>query len=373
MVREGGGAEGTQADRGTTRRVQRTGSSSLAVTLPKSWTEAMNVRAGTPLRFTDLGGGRLEIAIGSTNVGGQEHPQPLRIEATDLPPQLLSRLLVGSYVVGQDHVHITARGGLGGPQRQEIRALAARMLGMNIVGESPEGVEVQNFVDPTRYPLSRLLDQMLRLLGMELRSCRQMLSTRVRAAPAEFPGREEEIDRLYLLMVRQLLIASDDFRVAREIGVESHHYQIGYRVVVKMLEEVGDLLAWIGPELQGSLDRLQDLPQGPLGNIDSQFQKLETRLEATMEAFTRLSVIQANATLNAIEEDLAADPALLKSITGRIRDVPTANSVQRIGSGLAQALQMLAVVNEITINRAVEPETVARSQGRVVLDTSRKA
>ena len=364
--------QGTQADPGNTRRVQRTGNSSLAVTLPKSWTKAMNVRAGTPLRIIALGGGRLEISIESPIGGGRENLRPLRIEATALPPQLLSRLLVGSYVVGHDHVYITARGGLGGPQREEIRALAARMLGMNIVAESPEGVEVQNFVDPTRYPLSRILDQMLRLLGMELRSCRQMLSTRVLTPVNEFPGQEEEIDRLYLLMVRQLLIASDDFRVAREIGVESHHYQIGYRVVVKMLEEVGDLLAWIGPELRGSLDRLQDLPQGLLRDIEAQFQKLETRLGATMEAFTRFSVTQANGTLNAIKEDLAGDPALLKSIVGRIQNVPTANSLQRIGSGLHQALQMLAVVNEITINRAVEPETVARSQGQVVLDTDRK-
>ncbi len=372
MVPEGGAAEGTQADPGTTRRVQQTGRSSLAVTLPKSWTESMNVRAGTPLRFTDLGGGRLEISIGSTNAAGREKPQPLLIEATGLPPQLLSRLLVGSYVVGHDRVRITARGGLGGPQREEIRALAARMLGMNIVAESPEGVEVQNFVDPTRYPLSRILDQMLRLLGMEIRSCRQLLSTRVRGAVTGFPGQEEEIDRLYLLMVRQLLIASDDFRVAREIGVESHHYQIGYRVVVKMLEEVGDLLAWIGPELQGSLDGLRNPGPGLLGDIDGEFQKLETRLEATMQAFTRFSVTQANATLNAIEEDLTGDSALLKSIVRRIQDAPTANSVQRIGSGLMQALQMLAVVNEITINRAVEPETVARSHGQVVLGANRK-
>ncbi len=366
-------AEGPETEPGTTRRVQRTGGSSLAVTLPKSWTQAMRVKVGTPLRFSDLGGGRLEISLAATDAGARGNPRPLGIDATDLPPHLISRLLVGSYVVGQNRVRITARGGLTGTQRQEIRSLAGRMLGMSIVAETPEWVEVQNFVDPTRYPLSQILAQMVRLLGAEVHACRQLLSTRDPAAVAEIPGQEEEIDRLYLLMVRQLLIASDDFRVAREIGVESHHYQIGYRVVVKMLEEVGDLLAWIGPELQASLGRLQDLPRGLLEELDGEFQTVEARLGATMEAFTRFSVTQANATLNAIEEDLTGGPDRLRSIVHRIRDGPSAGSVQRVGSGLHQALQILAVVNEITINRAVEPETVARSEGQVVLDTNRKA
>ncbi len=357
---------------GATRRAQRTGGSSLAVTLPKSWTDAMNVQAGTPLRFVDLGGGRLEISLATTDPGRLPVPEPLRIEATDLPPRLLPRLLIGSYVVGQDHVRIVARGGLPESQRQEIRGLASRLLGMSVVAESPEEVDVQNFVDPTRYPLSRILDQLVRLLAAEIRSCRTALSRRDPRALADLPGQEEEVDRLYLLMVRQLLIASDDFQVAREIGVESHHYQIGYRVVVKMLEEVGDLLADIGLELGGPLDSLRGLPPGPLADLDGLFQKLEARLGSTTEAFTHFSVVQANDTLNGIEEDLPGNLALLKAVVHRIRDAATAASVQRIGSNLIQALGLLSVVNEITINRAVEPETVARAQGQVSLGASRK-
>ena len=366
------GEEGAGREPGATRRAQRTGGSSLAVTLPKPWTDAMNVQAGTPLRFVDLGGGRLEISLATTDPGRLPVPEPLRIEATDLPPRLLSRLLIGSYVVGQDHVRIVARGGLPESQRQEIRGLASRLLGMSVVAESPEEVDVQNFVDPTRYPLSRILDQLVRLLAAEIRSCRTALSRRDPRALADLPGQEEEVDRLYLLMVRQLLIASDDFQVAREIGVESHHYQIGYRVVVKMLEEVGDLLADIGLELGGSLDSLRGLPPGPLADLDGLFQKLEARLGSTTEAFTHFSVVQANDTLNGIEEDLPGNLALLKAIVHRIRDAATAASVQRIGSNLIQALGLLSVVNEITINRAVEPETVARSQGQVSLGASRK-
>jgi phosphate uptake regulator len=372
MAREEVAGEGAGGDPDTTRRVQRTGGTSLAVTLPKSWTDAMNVRVGTRLRFVDRGGGRLEISLATTDPGRHPAPEPLRIVATNLPLGLLPRLLIGSYVVGHDHVRIVAQGGLPESLRQEIRGLASRLLGMSVVAESPGEVDVQNFVDPTRYPISRILDQMVRLVREEIRLCRTALSRRDPQPLTDLPGQEEEVDRLYLLMVRQLLIASDDFQVAREIGVASHHYQIGYRVVVKMLEEVGDLLAEIGRELGGSLDSLRELPPGIIEGLDGLFQTLETRLGTTMEAFTHFSVVQANDTLNGLEEDLPGNLALLKGLVRRIREATTAAAVQRIGSNLVQALRLLSIVNEITINRAVEPETVSRSQGEVFLDTSRK-
>ena len=358
---------------GSMRRVQRTGGSSLAVTLPKAWTDAMKVHVGTALRFNDLGEGRLEISLVPSESRRPAGQWLLRIDATRLPPNLLSRLLVGAYVTGQDRVQLTAQAGLSMSQRQEVGRTVGRILGMSIVGESPEGVEVQNFVDPTKYHLSRIVDQVVRLLRAELQTCLQALSGNGPKGLVELPGMEEEIDRLYLLMVRQLLIASDDFRVAREIGVESHHYQMGYRVVVKMLEEIGDLLTRIGRELEGILTDLQRLPGDPIQDLCGRLQEFDGHLVATMEAFTRLSVTRANATLNAIGEYLPNCHALCNTLARRVRDAATAIAVQRIVSNLIQAEQMLVIVNEITINRAVEPETVAKTGGQVSLSERQKA
>jgi phosphate uptake regulator len=368
-----GETEDRDSNPGSMRRVQRTGGSSLAVTLPKAWTDAMKVHAGTALRFNDLGEGRLEISLVPSESRTPAGQRLLRIDATRLPPNLLSRLLIGAYVTGQDRVQLTAQGGLSVSQRQEVGRTAGRILGMSIVAESPVGVEVQNFVDPTKYHLSRIVDQVVRMLRAELETCRQALSGNGPKGLAELPGMEEEIDRLYLLMVRQLLIASDDFRVAREIGVENHHYQMGYRVVVKMLEEIGDLLSRIGRELEESLPHLQTLPRNPVRDLCGRLQEFDGHLVATMEAFTHLSITQANATLNVIGEDLPNCYALSNSLARRVRDAATVIAVQRIVSNLIHATQMLVIVNEITINRAVEPETVAKTGGQVSLNERQKA
>ena len=318
---------------------------------------------GTPLAH-ELGEGRLELSLSEMRV-----QKVLRIDATAAPPNLLSRLLVGSYITGQDQVLITAHGGLTTAQRDEIHQLVDRTLGMSVVGDSPEVVEIQNFVDPGKHELPRLLHRVVQMLRTEIEVCRVALATQEAPQLSLIDTIEEEVDRFYLLMVRQLLLSSDNPRVARNIDVESHHYQIGYRLVAKVLEVTGDLLHGIGAELQGNLPGLRHLPRTLTHELVRRLERLDHLLTRTMDAFDRLSVVDANATLNLITEALPKDADLAQRLCRRIPNRKVAVAAQRIAYHLDMALEMLIIVNEVTINRSVEPETVARTGTRVPMSS----
>ena len=308
-----------------------------------------------------------ELGEGRLGVGLSEGPvqKVLRIDATGAPPNLLVRLLVGSYITGQDQVLITARPGLTEAQRREIHRLVDRTLGMSVVGDSPEVVEVQNFIDPGKHELPRLLHRVAQMLRTELDLCRSALLSKGTPQLALIETIEEEIDRFYLLMVRQLLLSSDNPRMARSIDVESHHFQIGYRLVAKVLEMTGDLIQGMGVEIQRNLSGLRRLPKPMLHEFVSRLERFDHLLTRTMDAFDRLSVIDANATLNVIGEVLPRDAAFGQRICRTIPNRKVAVSAQQIATSLDMALEMLIIVNEVTINRSVEPETVARSGARV--------
>lgn len=308
----------------------------------------------------ELGEGRLEPTILDGRI-----QKVLRIDATGAPANLLGRLLVGSYITGQDQVLVTARNGLTPAQRSEIHRLVDRILGMTVVGDTPEEVEIQNFIDPGKYELPRLLHRVVQMLRTELEACGAALSGREAPPLQVIETIEEEIDRFYLLMVRQLLLSSDSPRIARNIDVESHHYQIGYRLVAKVLEVTGDLVHGIGTELQANLPGLRRLPASLIREIVTRIERLELLLTRTMDAFDRLSVVEANATLNVIGEVLPKDAGFGQSICRRIPNRKVAVAAQRISYNLDMALEMLIIVNEVTINRSVEPETVARTGTRV--------
>ncbi|EQD46471.1 hypothetical protein B1B_12616, partial [mine drainage metagenome] len=161
-------------------------------------------------------------------------------------------------------------------------------------------VEVQISVDPGKYEFARLLQRTVRLLDQAVELCRRSLREGNPSVLDRLPLVEDEIDRFYLLMVRQLLLASDDFHIAVEIGVTSHHFQIGSRLVAKVLEVNGDLLADIGHELGSWLgtDRAPLLKAAD--SMDRMLADFDSFLKRTMEAFLSLSVLGANATLNEI-------------------------------------------------------------------------
>jgi len=358
---------------GFTRRVQRTGSSSLSITLPKAWTDSMNLQTGDTLRFRDLGEGRLEITPANAEAPTERRQRLLRIDASAAPPKLLARLLIGAYITGQDQVVVTSSSGVTPEQRQEVRRTVAHVLGMTVVDEETGSVEVQNFVDPGKYQFHRLMSQVVRVLHTELETCRSVLAGGDPTALQQLGPMEDEIDRFYLLMVRQLLLSSDDFQVARDIGVESHHYQIGYRLLAKVLEVTGDLISGIGHELDNNLPGLRRVPKPALSDLLGLISRVESLLRRTMDAFTRLSVVDANSNLNEIDKSLPADHMLGDSLARHISDRRVAVAAQRVVSNLVMAIEMLVIVNEVTINRSVEPETVAKSDGQVAMHSRRPA
>ena len=304
------------------------------------------------LPIHELGEGRLEPGIPNGR------PQKvLRLDVTGAPPKLLGRLLVGSYITGQDQVFVTARHGLTAAQKTEIHGVVDRTLGMTVVGDNPDGVEILNFVDAGKYELPRLLHRVVQMLRAELGVCHAALVGAEAPRLDVIDEIEEEIDRFYLLMVRQLLLSSESPRIARDIDVESHHYQIGDRLVAKVLEVTGDLIHGIGTELRHHLVGLRRLPRPMRNELATRVDRLEHLLTRSMNAFGHLSMVEANAALNEIGENQPKDADLGQRIARAVPDRKVAVAAQRIACGLETAFEMLVIVNEVTINRCVEPET----------------
>ncbi len=327
----------------------------------------MNLQTGDALRFRDLGAGRLEISPANAESPSERRQKLLRIDASGAPPKLLARLLIGGYITGQDLIVVTSRSGITPEQHQEIRRTVGHVLGMTVVEEETGSVEVQNFVDPGKYQLHRLMSQVVRMLRTELETCRSVLTSGDRAALEQLGPMEDEIDRFYLLMVRQLLLSSDDFQVARDIGVESHHYQIGYRLLAKVLEVTGDLISGVGRELGENLPGLGRMPKSAISDLVALIGRVDGLLERTMDAFARLSVVDANANLNDIDRWLPADYTLGDALARRVSDRRVAVAAQRVVSNLLMTMEMLVIINEVTINRSVEPETVAKTDRQVAM------
>ena len=337
------------------RRVQRTGSSSFTVTLPKWWTEEVGMHYGDVLRFRDVGSGKLEISLETfESRPSDSREKALTVPAHDAPPHLLPRLVVGAYLTGKDQVTLAGR--LTPGERNEIRQTVDGLLGASIVEDGQNSVVIQNFVDPTRYSMSRLLDRLVHLLLLQVAECRKGVQGKDAPDRSQLVTLEDEVDRVYLLMVRQIVLACDNVEIAKNVGAAHHHSHMGYRMIAKLLEDLGDHLFALGEALCPPEGGRWEIPPDVVEVLAARLDRFEDLLVRTMAAFERASAEEADVILNDVHSDVPVLEALSKEVPPRVPSQRSSLAVERVLMGLQWVTQMLHVVNEVAINRAVDGE-----------------
>lgn len=346
------------------RRVQRTGLTSLTVSLPKWWTEATGLHPGDTLRVHDLGNGKIELSPETDMV----RPAPARetalsVVAHDASPHLLPRLVVGAYITGKDQV--TLRGTLTPTEKIEIRQAVSKLLGSSIVQDGPEQVVIQNFVDPTRYSMTRLLDRMFQLLVLQVEECRRGVLGHGAPDRSQLVALEDEVDKVYRLMVRQIMLACEHHGIAKDVGAPSHHSHMGFRMIAKLFEDLGDRLFALGGILCPPGGGRWEIPEDVAEELATRLERFQSLLTRTMTAFARGSAEEASLVLNDVQSDGPVLEALALELPRRVPSQPSSLAVERALMGVHWMTQMLHVVNEVTINRAVDSEDLTPPEERI--------
>ncbi len=345
------------------RKVQKTGMASLTVTLPKWWVELVGVHHGDTLRFHDLGNGRLELCVESAAA----HPslplmKGLAVDVRDAAPNLVPRLVVAAYLSGQDQVTIS--GHLTPLDRDEINQAVSKLLGASIVEDTQDQVVIQTFVDPARYGIPRLLDRLVRLLLEQVEECHRGALGAGPPDRSQLVALEDEMDKIYRLTVRQLMLACGHDDVAREIGAAHHHSHMAFRMIAKLLEDLGDHLFDLGQNLYPIEGGRWNVPNAVAQEVALRLERFGTLLRRTVTAFESDSAEEANLVLNDVHSDVPVLMALARDLPRRVTSQPDSLAVGRVFAYLLAITQMLTVMNEVTINQAVDLGESSHHDGR---------
>lgn len=266
------------------RRVLKAGHSSIAVTLPKPWAEAMNLRPGDIVVFDQNDDGTLYLkpapTPGATVAGTPYLVQAQRFDT----PGVLTRLVIGAYRVGHDAIEIRTEVPLGAERLEELQTAARALLGVSVVAQEPNRVVLQNFIDPSKYELPQLVQRMKMILIAFLDESEEIL--RRRAHSKRLPSLQEETNKVLALLVRQLFLASRDWSLARRIGSPDPRQLLEWRVVVQSLEELGELLGRVA----GELDRAPSAYRGGESSVPGLLDGFREHLKTIVETLMRPSL-----------------------------------------------------------------------------------
>jgi phosphate uptake regulator len=265
------------------RKVQVTGGNSFVVSLPKTWVNDVGLRASDPVAVIVQPDSSLLI-VPRRDIRAPSRSEAV-LEATQgLDKDFLLRHFISYYLAGYDTIRITlgkSDGALRGFIREGIRR---KLVGVEIIEESSGGILTQCLSGYVDLPLKKALERMAIIAGGMLTDSVVVLQGGGKGMATEVIERDDEVDRFYHFLLRQLNIAVRDRSVIQEIGLTSTRDCLGYRLVVKSVERVADHAVGIAQQAE----ELQNLPEPSVRKITEMTSIAKKVFDSSISALLRL-------------------------------------------------------------------------------------
>ncbi len=222
------------------RKLQASKGGSYLITLPKDWVAAQKLDEEKNVRITELESGSLIIEPREADDRLQETEITLndRIEAQ----------IIEHYLLGYDIIKIKSPGKISSKERDRIKSMARRLIGLEIVEEAPQHITLQCLLSPSALPVKNLIKRAYDVAAQMHDDAINALIHGDKELAKNISERDEEVDRLYLLAVRQLRGAVREPSLASRIGLTVVEC-MDYRTVAGLIERIGDLSDGIAQEV----------------------------------------------------------------------------------------------------------------------------
>ncbi|MFC4437063.1 MULTISPECIES: phosphate signaling complex PhoU family protein [Natrialbaceae] len=220
-----------------TRKVQRLGPSTLAMTLPAEWASEHGVEKGDEVTIRTSGKGTLTVMPESANT--EETEAIIHVDSLDAAA--VERAIVAQYVLGRRVIRIQREdGALDSEHINAVYQAETQLMGLGVIEETPESISIRCSVDPEDFTLDNLLERLER-------TGRTMRGEAIKALAHGNPdlaqralNRERQANKIFVLLLRLIFTAYQNPNLARAVGLNSGFPLIGYRSIAKNLELTAD-------------------------------------------------------------------------------------------------------------------------------------
>ena len=336
------------------RKVQVTGGNSFVVSLPKTWVTDVGLRAKDPVAVLVQPDSSLLI------VPRRDIRTASKSEATleanqGLDKDFLLRHFISYYLAGYDTIRIVlgkADSGLRSFIREGIRR---KLVGVEIIEESSSGILTQCLSGYVDLPLKKALERMAIIAGGMLSDSVAVLQSRSKGMAEEVIERDDEVDRFYHFLLRQLNIAVRDRSVIQEIGLTSTRDCLGYRLVVKSAERVADHAAGIAAEAEG----LQTLSDASVKKILEMTALSRKVFDSSITALVRLDGKMAEEAIARSKEVVQMEGKLSSEVLSPKMSGPQVASTKLMLESIRRAAEYGSDIAEVAIDLTIpEPRSV---------------
>ena len=218
------------------RKVQKTGGSTLIVSLPKKWTEDTGLKAGSQIKLMNQPDGSLVI---NPSLDVSENIKDVKVlESSQEKSSHLFRSLIGIYLTGSTEIKVIGKPRLTVTQRKEIRKFSSYVIGFEIVEEEGNEVLLSDVSNPGALSFRRAVKRQFKIVrAMYLDAIKVIKGSD--DLSLDIIDRDKEVDKLNWFVERQFNMMLDNMILAQKLSI-SPSEAVFYSHVSRFLERIAD-------------------------------------------------------------------------------------------------------------------------------------
>jgi phosphate uptake regulator len=271
--------------------------------------------------------------------------------------EVLGRIITGNYILGRDTIIVASEEGLTADLATEIRDSTHRLSGLGIVDQSPNETIIQCFLDPSKFSITSLLSRLHKVVVSMLETSMQALVGQKFSLALQVLQLEDEADRLYWLILRQIFRAISKIPLSRYVGIESATNAVGYRAVSKYLEEIADCSESIANQILSIADENQSESTAIINEIYKKGTEALEICKGAMDSLFMLDLDQANRIIASCERFEKLERDLTEQVVSSVQNRKTTAALRGVVWNLTEISRSAKMICEVAINRYLENNT----------------
>lgn len=219
------------------RKIQRVGKNTLTVSLPYWWATKYGLNQGDVLCVEEDSSGVLRLWPQKMEMGQSFRGCSINADACK-QNGFLQKLIIASYIFGIDIIEVYSSESLSYSSIREIRRAVKSLMGMSIMKEERQRVILQCLLDVLNFPIYSLLRRLYVLSASMYEESIHALLNKNRELSKMVIVRDDEVNKMYYLLLRALSIAQRSREISERLGIKDpsieipHLSNVGYCIEI---------------------------------------------------------------------------------------------------------------------------------------------
>ncbi len=244
------------------RKLQQTGGkegSSFLIILPKEWILRHKLGKGDPVVVAEREDGCLIVDPRFPRAG---ETKPTSIDIA----QNLRWSITSTYLLGFDEIRVTSDKPITNTQRDDLRRVIKRFVGLEVTDEDDNQVVIQCLVDPFTLPVRKAMRRMNLVASRMLSDALDAYFAGLQDLADDVVQRDEEVDRLFFLIVRELRSAIQYPSMSEKMSILPVE-ALDFRLAAQYIERIADLAVDIASRASEALDATLTGKIAPIASV----------------------------------------------------------------------------------------------------------